>query len=92
VKLGTNDIYSRDDIADFLRASEPGQRVEAVVLRKETGKEDTVSFSLGTERIDAPQSPRLEWQLASLGQLALAFAKAKKEDKLVLVGLSGAET
>ena len=91
VQLGTVELYSQDDIADVLRVGKPGQKLEAVVLRAKTSKEEKVSLSLGTKEV-SPEKPRLEWQFASLAALPDALAKAKKEKKLVLVGLSGAET
>ena len=92
VKLGKNELYSQDDIADFLLASKPGQKVVALVLRANTKKEEALTVTLGKGKAKAPEAPRLEWQYASLGQLTDALAKAVKEDKLLLVGLSGAET
>lgn len=92
VKLGAVDLYSQDDIADCLRVRKPGEKLEAVVLRRKTAKEETVAVSLGARETKAPEEPRLEWQFASLGQLPDALAKAKKEGRPVLVGLSGAET
>ncbi len=92
VKLGAVELFSQDDIADVLRVSKPGKKLEAVVLRAKTLKEEKVSVSLGAKEMKAPEKPRLEWQFASLASLADAVAKAKKEKKLVLVGLSGAET
>ena len=92
LKLGANEVFSQDDIADFLRVSQPSQKVAVELLRGKTSKIKTVSLRLGAEKREAPSEPRLEWQFSSLGQLPAAMAKAKKEKKPLLVGLSGAET
>ena len=92
IQIGKIDLFSGDDLADFLRASRPGQKVEALVRRVKNGKEETVPITLGSVAVEAPKEPALEWQFASLAQLPEALAKAKKENRLVLVGLSGAET
>ncbi len=92
VKLDAVELFSRDDIDDFLRASRPGQRVEALVSRGTGAKDEAVTISLGTMATTAPAQPVLAWQFASLGQLGDALAVAKVERRLVLVGLSGAET
>lgn len=92
VRLGNVEVFSQDDIADVLRVSAPGQKLEASVLRAKTGKEETVEVALGTIEIKAPKQPPLAWDFASLANLDAAVANAKKDKKLVLVGLSGAET
>ncbi len=92
VRLSNVEVFSQDDIADVLRASAPGQKVEAAVLRAKTGKEETIEIALGTKEVKLPKVAPLAWDYASLANLDAALAKAKKEKKLVLVGLSGAET
>jgi len=92
VKLGKVDVFSQDDVADVLRLSSPGQKIETTVLRASTKKEEVLLIALSREEVAAPESARLEWQFASLASLQAALAKAKEEKKLVLVGLSGAET
>jgi predicted metalloprotease with PDZ domain len=92
VKLDANEIFSQDDIADFLATGKPEQEVRASVVRGKTKQADTVAVRLGTVQVQAPARPRLVWEFASLAQLPVALAKAKKEGKRVLVGLSGAET
>ena len=89
-QMDHNQIYSEDDIVDFLVVSKPRQTVELHVVRAKDKKK--LSVVLGSKRVKAPKEPRLEWQFASLGQLDAAIAKAKKEQRLILVGLSGAET
>jgi C-terminal processing protease CtpA/Prc len=91
-KIDTNDIYSQDDIADFLGVSKQEQAATVHLVRKQDDKKEQVRVALGSKRVAAPTEPRLEWQFSSLGQLDEALAKAKKENRLVLVGLSGAET
>ncbi|MBZ0154031.1 MAG: PDZ domain-containing protein [Planctomycetes bacterium] len=92
VKLDKVDVFSQDDVADFLRVCSPGQKVEASIHRAGSKKEEVLQIVLGDQEVAAPQSARLEWQYASLAQLDSAIAKAKKDGRLVLVGLSGAET
>ncbi len=91
VKIDKNGIFSQDDIADFLRVSKPGQKVDVQLVRGNS-EEMALSVSLGSKRVEASTVPRLEWGFASVGQLDAALAKAKQEGKLLLVGLSGAET
>ena len=50
VRLDDNEIFSQDDIADFLRASKPGRKVEVLVQRADTAEQETVEVALGTER------------------------------------------
>ncbi len=92
LKLDQNEIFSQDDIADFLRVSEPGQRVKVQVQRAKGDKKETLSVALGTKKVRKSKTPTLKWEFASLGQLEFALARAKKKQRLVLVGLSGAET
>ncbi len=92
IQLGKVDLFSGDDLADFLRVSRPGQKVEALLRRAKSAKEETLTITLGSVAIEAPKEPALAWQFASLAQLDEALAKAKQENRLVLVGLSGAET
>lgn len=92
IQLGKIDLFSGDDLADFLRVSRPGQKVEAIVRRVKNAKEETVPVTLGSVAVEATKMPALAWQFASLAGLPEALAKARKENRLVLVGLSGAET
>ncbi|MFY9341692.1 MAG: PDZ domain-containing protein [Planctomycetota bacterium] len=92
VKLDKVEVFSQDDVADLLRVSSPGRKVEAAILRAGSKKEEVLQIALGSQDVKAPESAQLEWQYASLAQLDAALAEAKKEGKLVLVGLSGAET
>jgi predicted metalloprotease with PDZ domain len=92
VRLGRNELFSDDDLGDFLRVSKPGQKVEALLVRAKDGKEAVVQVTLGVGKVEAPRAPELRWDFASLAQLPDALARAKKEGRLVVVGLSGAET
>ena len=92
VKLGGVEVFSQDDIADVLRVSLPGQKVSASILRAKSEQEDVVAVSLGQKKVKAPKTPQLEWDYASLANLDAALAAAKQDKKLVLVGLTGAET
>jgi S1-C subfamily serine protease len=92
VKLDRVELFSEDDVADILRVNSPGKTVEAAVLRAASKKEEVLQMALGSQEVAAPEAARMEWQFASLANLDAALAKAKKEGRLVLVGLSGAET
>lgn len=92
VKLDKVDVFSQDDIADILRASLPKKEAEVVVVRAGSTKEEALRIEFGTQDAVAPESPPLAWQFASLAHLDAALAKAKEDKKVVLVGLSGAET
>jgi thioredoxin len=100
LRLGDNDLYSADDISDFLEVSDP---LDQVILRfKRPGEAEPreATVTLGARRSvtrstsrDVPASgPRFTWQFASLGQLPKALDAARSQHKKLLVGLSGAET
>jgi len=89
--LDANKVFSRDDIDDFLRVSQPGAEVKMLVKRADTYKEENVMVTLGANKVE-DKDKHFAWQYAGLGQLDAAVAAAKKKGKLVLVGLSGAET
>ncbi len=91
VTLHANKLYSRDDLDDFLRVSQPGAKVKASVKRAGTFEEATITVTLGPSA-KAASNGHFRWQYAGVGQLDRALAAAKKEGKPVLVGLSGAET
>jgi S1-C subfamily serine protease len=88
--LDSNKLYSRDDLRDFLSVSKAEAKVDALVKRAGTFKEEKVSLTLGTA--SGPSAKGITWQRAGLGQIDAALAAAKKEGKPVLVGLSGADT
>lgn len=89
--LDANKVFSRDDIDDFLRVSPPTTNVKALVKRAGTHKEETVAITLGASKGES-NGKQFAWQYAGLGQLDVALAAANKDGKLVLVGLSGADT
>jgi S1-C subfamily serine protease len=89
--LDANKVFSRDDMEDFLRVSKPDSKVKLLVKRAGTYKEETVTVSLGANKVEDKEK-HFTWQYAGLGQLDTALAAAKKDGKLVLVGLSGADT
>jgi S1-C subfamily serine protease len=88
--LDASRICSLDDVEDFLRVSPPGRKVRAVVKRAGTFKEEAVPVTLAPGKGGGGNS--FTWDYAGLGQLEAAVATAKKDGKLVLVGLSGADT
>jgi len=89
--LDANKLYSRDDIEDFLRVSLPGAKANVLVKRIGTFKEESIPVTLGEAKA-AGDNKQFTWQYAGLGQLDAALGTAKKNGKLLLVGLSGAET
>ncbi len=91
LSLDSNELYSRDDLEDFLRVSKPDAKVRATLKRAGTFAEESVTITLGSS-VEATASGRFTWQYAGLGQLDRALAAAKIDDQLLLVGLSGAET
>jgi C-terminal processing protease CtpA/Prc len=91
LSLDANKVFSRDDIEDFLRVSRPDSKVKVLVKRADTYKEETVTLALGTAKTE-DKDKHFTWQYAGLGQLDAALGAAKKDGKLVLVGLSGADT
>jgi S1-C subfamily serine protease len=93
VAFDKNDIYSQDDIADYLRVSRPGSEVSIKLRSPENGEVETVTLTLGEQELSAEEAKKgLRWQFASLGQLPGALEIARSERKTILVGLSGAET
>ncbi len=94
MKLDENAITSNDAIRDFLRVTKPGQKVRVTLKRAETLKTEEVHVKLGRRRIAAEEArkSRFTWNFAGLAQLNQALAYAKKQNKQVIVGLSGAET
>jgi S1-C subfamily serine protease len=88
--LDPNKLYSRDDLLDFIGVAKPEAQVTALVKHAATFKEEKVALTLGT----GPEvsGKGIVWQYAGLGQFDSALAAAKKDGKLVLVGLSGADT
>ena len=92
LRLGSNDLYSADDIADFLSVSKPGDKVELVFKRPGSAEDRETSVTFGEVEQVAASGPRLAWQYSGLGQLPQALEEARAKKKKVLVGLSGAET
>ena len=94
LKLDENAITSNDAIRDFLRVTKPGQKVRVTLKRAETLKTEEVHIKLSRRRIAAEEArkSRFTWNFAGLAQLNQALAHAKKQNKQVIVGLSGAET
>ena len=92
LRLGSNDLYSTDDIVDFLSVASPGDRVPVVLKRVGETEQVELVATLDGESAAVSETPGIEWQYASLGQLPLALKEARAKMKKVLVGLSGAET
>jgi hypothetical protein len=90
LSLNANELYSGDDLQDFLRVMRPGTSVAARVKRDGTFKEEHVTLILGTGPEKSGQG--IVWQYAGPGQLDSAIAAAKTNGMRLLVGLSGADT
>jgi len=92
LSLDENEIYSHDDLADFLRASSPGEMIALTVRRAGETQDEFVTLELSESPDDSAQSPSIDWEFASLAQLPRATTKAKNQKQRLLIGLSGAET
>jgi S1-C subfamily serine protease len=91
LSLDANELYSHDDVADFLATARPGQKV-AVSFRR-PGREGTQETNTVLGRNPAPpESSRFRWDFAGLAQLDVAEERARTSGRSILVGLSGAET
>ncbi len=90
--LDENELYSHDDLADFLRASRPGENIELTVRRAGTTQDELVTLELANSPDLTAQAPSIDWEFASLAQLSQATIRAKNEKRRLLIGLSGAET
>jgi C-terminal processing protease CtpA/Prc len=89
--LDANKVFSRDDIEDFLQVSQPDSKVKLLVKRAGTYKEEVVTVALGAKKVEDKEK-HFTWQYAGLGQMDAALAAARRDGRLVLVGLSGADT
>ena len=89
--LDDNELFSADDVADFLLVSRQGRHAAAHVRRKGEAKERVFDVVLAAAPAALP-ADRIVWQFAGLGQYDAALAAAKKASTRVLVGLSGADT
>ncbi len=94
ISFDNNDLYSFDDVRDFVRVSRPGQKVRVRLKHKGSAKEVVVRVELGRKKLSGQRAKReeLQWNFASLAQLEDALEQAKKLKKPLLVGISGAET
>lgn len=94
LKLDENAISSTDALLDFLRVTKPGHKVRVKLKRAGSLKTEEVHVELGRRgpTAETARESRFTWDYAGLAQLDQALASAKKHQKLVLVGLSGAET
>jgi S1-C subfamily serine protease len=92
LKIEKVEIFSQDDIRDIVMVRKPGQKIVMDVIRGKSKKNTSLEVKLGEKKIRATKKSRLEWDYAGIGYLKDALARAKREQKRVLVGLSGAET
>ncbi len=91
LRLDENELYSADDISDFLAVSTPGRQV-AVQFKRGDPELRRTAVVLGEADSVVDSGPRLTWQFASLAQLPAALEVARAKKKKVMVGLTGAET
>jgi len=92
LQLGDNDLYSADDVADFLAVSSPGDRIPVAFKRSGDVQARQTTVTLGELRKTEAPGSGLRWTFAGLGQLPKALETARAKKKKVMVGLSGAET
>ncbi len=94
IGLDQNDIYSSDDVRDFVATSSPGRKVQVRVKRKGSDVIETVALQLGKRKLSDQEArtDTMTWDFSSLAQLETALERARAEKKPVLVGISGAET
>ena len=88
--LDAVELFSQDDIDDVLRVQRPGQTVTLTFQRAHARDERSARATLGGER--GPPRAGIAWRHASLANLPRALEEARAQERLVLVGLSGAET
>lgn len=91
LSLADNDLYSADDIADFLAVTSPGTRVAVHYKRAGETESRQATVLLGSQA-SGRSANALRWQYSGLGQLSAALEEARAKKKKVVVGLSGAET
>ncbi len=94
IGLDDNDIYSFDDIRDFVATSVPGRKVVARLKRAGSTDTETITSAIGKRKLTDKEAkaPSLTWHYSSLVQLETVLARSKSLKKSVLVGISGAET
>ena len=92
LKLGDVDLYSADDISDFLSVSSPGARIPVTFKREGSTTVREAIVWLGEGEPAAKDGSEIRWQFASLGQMPQALEVARAQKKKIMVGLSGAET
>ena len=88
--LDAVELFSQDDIDDVLRVHRPGETLALTFQRAGSREQRTARATLGAER--GPRNTGIAWRHASLANLPRALDEARAEKRLVLVGLSGAET
>jgi hypothetical protein len=91
LSLDHNDLYSRDDLADFVATCRPGQRVEVRFRRPGDARTRTAALALGNDDGARDAAP-FSWRFAGCGQMVAALEEARVTGRELLVGLSGAET
>ena len=89
-----NNLYSFDDVRDFVATSAPGRKVSVTFKRKGMADPKSVTVEFAKRKLSAQAVARqsVEWEFSSLAQVDAALKRAKAEKKPVLVGISGAET
>ena len=94
LSLDQNDLYSLDDVRDFVSTRDPGQIVHVTLKRRGSEEPRIVRAEIGERMFgrDGDAAGSIRWQFSSLVQLDAALRHAKSEGKFLLVGISGAET
>lgn len=93
LEMSGNTLVSQDDFNDYIGVCKPGDEITLVVKKAGQEKPETIKVKLGKKPLsDADNPVAMTWHYAGLGQFKLALEEAEAEKKLVMVGLSGAET
>lgn len=94
LSLDMNELYSFDDVRDFVATSAPGRKISVTYKRKGVADSKTVTVEFAKRKLSDVEAGRqaVEWEFSGLAQVDVALKKAKAENKPVLVGISGAET
>lgn len=89
VKVDGKVVEVKGDLREFLKKLPSGTKVEVIVSRSAVA--DKKNDPAPSDEKDADRK-EISWQFEGFDELEKAIERAKKEKKLVFVGLSGAET
>lgn len=88
IAFGDHALFSHDDLADAVRASDSGEAVTLRIKRSGTREEIRVPVTMG----QVATAKGIHWEFAGPAQFDAALAEAKKRGTKLMVGVSGAET